>query len=99
MQGMMGSYLEKNIEVFMEVQDRMAEQSKGLYGGTNQFAPDVWTQMMTAQTPAVQTMMNSYVEQSKTMLSQMQDKMQDQTRALMAAFPFAPGHANEKSKS
>ena len=99
MQGMMGSYLEKNIEVFMEVQDRMAEQSKGLYGGTNQFAPDVWTQMMTAQTPAVQTMMNSYVEQSKTMLSQMQDKMQEQTRALMAAFPFAPGSANEKSKS
>ena len=99
MQGMMGSYLEKNIEVFMEVQDRMAEQSKGLYGGSNQFAPDVWTQMMTAQTPAVQTMMNSYDEQSKTMLSQMQDKMQDQTRALMAAFPFAPGSANEKSKS
>ena len=99
MQGMMGSYLEKNIEVFMEVQDRMAEQSKGLYGGSNQFAPDVWTQMMTAQTPAVQTMMNSYVEQSKTMLSQMQDKMQDQTRTLMAAFPFAPGSANEKSKS
>jgi polyhydroxyalkanoate synthesis repressor PhaR len=99
MQGMMGSYLEKNIEVFMEVQDRMAEQSKGLYGGSNQFAPDVWTQMMTAQTPAVQTMMNSYVEQSKTMLSQMQDKMQDQTRALMATFPFAPGSANEKSKS
>ena len=99
MQGMMGTYLEKNIEVFMEVQDRMAEQSKGLYGGSNQFAPDVWTQMMTAQTPAVQNMMNSYVEQSKTMLSQMQDKMQDQTRALMAAFPFAPGSANEKSKS
>jgi polyhydroxyalkanoate synthesis repressor PhaR len=99
MQGMMGSYLEKNIEVFMEVQDRMAEQSKGLYGGSNQFAPDVWTQMMTAQTPAVQTMMNSYVEQSKTMLSQMQDKMQDQTRALMAAFPFGPGSANEKNKS
>jgi polyhydroxyalkanoate synthesis repressor PhaR len=99
MQGMMGSYLEKNIEVFMEVQDRMAEQSKGLYGGSNQFAPDVWTQMMTAQTPAMQTMMNSYVEQSKTMLSQMQDKMQDQTRALMAAFPFAPASANEKNKS
>ena len=99
MQGMMGSYLEKNIEVFMEAQDRMAEQSKGLYGGSNQFAPDAWTQLMTAQTPVVQNMMNSYVEQSTTMLSQMQDKMQDQTRTLMAAFPFAPGSANEKSKS
>ena len=99
MQGMMGSYLEKNIEVFMEVQDRMAEQSKGLYGGTNQFAPDVWTQMMTAQTPAVQNMMNSYVEQSKSLFSQMQDKMQDQSRAMFSTFPFSPGSPGEKGKT
>ena len=84
MQGMMGSYLEKNIQVFMEVQDRMTEQSKGLYGGANQFSPEAWTQLMTAQTPALQNMMNSYVEQSKNLFS---------------AFPFAPTGANEKSKS
>ena len=29
MQGIMGSYLEKNIQAFMEIQQRMAEQSKG----------------------------------------------------------------------
>ena len=32
MQGIMGSYLEKNIQAFMEIQDRLAEQSKGVYG-------------------------------------------------------------------
>ena len=30
MQGMMGSYLEKNIQTFTELQTRFAEQSKGL---------------------------------------------------------------------
>lgn len=29
MQGIMGSYLEKNIQAFMEIQQRMAEQSRG----------------------------------------------------------------------
>ena len=31
MQGMMGSYLEKNLQTFTDIQARLAEQSKGLY--------------------------------------------------------------------
>jgi polyhydroxyalkanoate synthesis repressor PhaR len=31
MQGMMGSYLEKNLQAFVDMQGRFAEQSKGLY--------------------------------------------------------------------
>jgi len=89
MQGIMGSYLEKNIQAFMEIQDRLAEQSKGVYG--NQFAPDKWSQFMNGQTPLMQNMMNSYVEQSKNLFAQMQDKMQDQTRNMFTTFPFAPG--------
>jgi polyhydroxyalkanoate synthesis regulator protein len=76
----------------------MADQSKGLYG-TNQFAPEAWSQFMTAQTPMVQNMMNSYVEQSKSLFSQMQDKMQDQTRAMFSTFPFPPGTSGEKGKN
>jgi polyhydroxyalkanoate synthesis repressor PhaR len=98
MQGMMGSYLEKNIQGFMEIQERMADQSKGLYG-SNQFAPEAWSQFMSAQTPMVQNMMNSYVEQSKSLFSQMQDKMQDQTRAMFSTFPFSPGSPGEKGKT
>jgi len=88
MQGIMGSYLEKNIQAFMEIQDRMAEQSKGLYG--NQFGPEAWTQFMNGQTPMMQNMMNSYIEQSKNLFVLMQDKMQDQTRSMFTNFPF-PG--------
>ena len=98
MQGIMGSYLEKNIQAFMEIQDRVADQSKGLYGA-NQFGPETWTQFMNVQTPMMQNMMNSYVEQSKNLFVQMQDKMQDQTRTIFSTFPFgpqgAPGAKNE----
>ena len=89
MQGIMGSYLEKNIQAFMEIQQRMAEQSKGLYG--SQFGPEAWTQFMNVQTPMLQNMMNNYIDQSKNLFVQMQDQMQDQTRAMFSTFPFTPG--------
>ncbi len=98
MQGIMGSYLEKNIQAFMEIQDRVADQSKGVYGA-NQFGPENWTQFMNVQTPMMQNMMNSYVEQSKNLFVQMQDKMQDQTRAIFSTFPFAPEVSGKEGKS
>ena len=89
MQGIMGSYLEKNIQAFMEIQTRMAEQSKGLYG--SQVGPEAWTQFMNVQTPMLQNMMNNYIDQSKNLFVQMQDQMQDQTRAMFSTLPFTPG--------
>ncbi len=96
MQGVMGSYLEKNIQAFMEIQDRMADQSKGVYGA-NQLSPENWSQFMNVQTPMVQNMMNSYVEQSKTLFAQMQDKMQEQTRSMFPGFGFPPGTPGDKT--
>ena len=95
MQGIMGSYLEKNIQAFIEIQDRMAEQSKGLYG--TQFGPETWAQFMNVQTPMMQNMMNSYIDQSKNLFVQMQDQMQDQTRSMFSTFPFTP-QAGQKPK-
>lgn len=94
MQGVMGSFLEKNIQAFMEIQDRFAEQSKGLYG--NQFGPEAWTQFMSVQTPMMQNMMNSYIDQSKNLFVQMQDQMQDQTRSMFSVFPFGQQPDNDK---
>jgi len=89
MQGFMGSYLEKNIQAFMDIQERMAEQSKGLYGGgSGQFGPEAWTQFMNMQTPMMQNMMNNYIEQSKNLFVQMQGQVQDQARNLFSTFPF-----------
>lgn len=45
---------------------------------------------MNMQAPMLQTMMNNYVEQSKNLFVQMQDQMQDQTRAMFSGFPFKP---------
>jgi len=102
MQGFMGSYLEKNIQAFMDIQDRMTEQSKGLYPGSNNgaFGSEAWTQFMNVQTPMMQNMMNSYIEQSKNLFVQMQDQMQGQTRKLFVNFPFTPpaqGQSTDKS--
>jgi polyhydroxyalkanoate synthesis regulator protein len=89
MQGVMGAYLEKNIQAFIEIQERMAEQSQGMYG--TQFGPEAWTQFMNVQAPILQNMMSNYVDQSKNLFVQMQDQMQDQTRAMFSTFPFTPG--------
>lgn len=94
MQGVMGSFLEKNIQAFMDIQDRVAAQSKGLYG--NELGPEAWTQFMNVQTPVLQNMMSNYIDQSKNLFVQMQDQMKDQTRNIFTAFPFIPKPPDEK---
>lgn len=45
MQGLMGRYLESNLESFMGYQQRLVEQSKGLYD-PSALVPEVWAQWM-----------------------------------------------------
>src|SRR5687767_15649043 len=45
MQGMMGSYLEKNLQTFTDIQARLAEQSKGLYD-PKVMSPELWAQFL-----------------------------------------------------
>ena len=87
MQGMMGSYLEHNLQAFTDIQARVAEQSKGLYDA-KAVSPELWTQFLAGQAPAVQGLMGNYLEQSKTMFTQMQEQMAKQAETL---FPGLPG--------
>ncbi len=96
MQGIMGAYLEKNIQAFMEIQNKLGEQSKSLYG--TQFGPETWTQFMNVQTPMIQSMMSSYIEQSKNLFVQMQDQMQNQTRSMFTTFPFTADPKDKERK-
>jgi polyhydroxyalkanoate synthesis repressor PhaR len=89
MQGMMGSYLEKNIQAFIDIQNKLTENSKGLYEG-KPFSPEMWTQFMSVQGPIMQGMMTNYIEQSKTLFIQMQEQMQNQTKNMFGTFPFVP---------
>ena len=87
MQGMMGSYLEKNLQTFTDIQARLAEQAKGLYEPQAQ-TPEMWSQFLKGQAPMVQKMMGTYLEQSKNMFVQMQEQMAKQAGSL---FPGLPG--------
>lgn len=98
MQGMMGSYLEKNIQAFIEIQNKLAESSKGFYEG-KPFSPEMWSQFMNVQGPMMQGMMSNYIEQSKNMFLQMQEQMQSQTKNMFGVFPFVqPGEKNDKGE-
>ncbi|SAL33075.1 polyhydroxyalkanoate synthesis repressor PhaR [Caballeronia sordidicola] len=90
MQGMMGTYLEKNIQAFIDIQHKLTDQSKGLIEGGNgtQLNPEVWSQFMNMQAPMMQGMMTSYIEQSKNMFVQMQEQMQNQAKSMFSTFPF-----------
>ena len=87
MQGMMGSYLEKNLQTFTDIQAKLAEQSKGLYD-PKVMSPELWTQFLNGQAPAVQGLMGNYLEQSRAMCLQMQEQMAEQAKTL---FPGMPG--------
>ena len=78
MQSFMGSYLEKNVQSFLDLQVKMSEQSKGL-------TPEAWGKLVNAQSPVMQGMMGSYVEQSKSVFTQMQEQMQKQSEQMLAA--------------
>lgn len=87
MQGMMGSYLEKNLQTFTEIQGRLADPALGLYD-TAAHTPELWSQFLNGQAPAVQGLMSTYLEQSKSMFTQMQEQMAKQAGTL---FPGMPG--------
>jgi polyhydroxyalkanoate synthesis repressor PhaR len=90
MQGMMGSYLEKNIQAFIDIQGKLSEQSKAFYE-SNKIGPEMWTQFVNMQSPMIQSMMSNYIEQSKNLFVQMQENMQNQARSMFTGFPGFPG--------
>ena len=87
MQGLMGTYLEKNLQAFTDIQARVADQSKSLYD-PKALSPELWTRFVNGQAPVVQGLMGSYLEQSKSLFAQMQEQMSKQAETL---FPGVPG--------
>ena len=90
MQGIMGAYLEKNLQAFMEIQAKFQDQGKNLVDGKRLVNPELWSQFMSVQTPMIQSMMSNYIEQSKNIFVQMQDQFQNQTFSLFNNLGFPP---------
>ena len=90
MQGFMGSYLEKNLEGFQQMQKALQDQSQKLYGDGSKSSNEIWAQFMSMQGPAMQGLMQAYMEQSQKMFAQFQEQMQGQARNMFTGFQF-PG--------
>jgi polyhydroxyalkanoate synthesis repressor PhaR len=87
MQGVMGTMLEQNMAAFSELQSQFLNQSKGLYDPKH-LSPELWTQFMSGQAPALQNLMGGYLEQSRAMFEKMQQAG--------AMFPGMAGFAGTK---
>lgn len=83
MQGLMGNYLEKTMQSFVDIHGTLSDQSKGVAGA------DAWAQVMNMQNPMMQGLMGNYMEQSKELFMKMQEQMQS-TPGLFTGFPFTP---------
>jgi polyhydroxyalkanoate synthesis repressor PhaR len=95
MQGMMGSYLEKNIQTFIEIQRRLQDQNMPKFADGPLLNADAWSQFVKMQGPTMQGLMSSYLEQSASTFLDMQQQLQKQARSIFGNFPFndfgAPG--------
>jgi polyhydroxyalkanoate synthesis repressor PhaR len=92
MQGMMGVYLEKNMQAFVDLQRRLGDQAQGMFDAKT-FTPEAWSQLLSGQTPLMQGLMGNYLEQSKSLFQQMQEQMQKQAGTL---FQGVPGFTSSK---
>jgi len=84
-QNLMGRYLENSIAAFVEMQNKFQEQLRSLYGDKAPLGTDWMAQFLSLQAPALQSMMNAYLEQSRQLLTQMQKQAESQTRGLFGA--------------
>ena len=100
MQGMMGGYIEKNIETFMQIQNKLQDQSRQVYGQNPMLNSETWSEFVKMQGPAMQGLMGRYLEQSAQTFLNMQNQLTAQTRNLWGNFPFPgfPGQEGAKKE-
>ena len=89
MQGVMGSYLEKNLQTLTELQSRFSDGGKSLLD-PSALTPDGWAKFVSGQAPVMQNMMGTYLEQSKKMFEQMQEQMAKSGESLFPIPGFPP---------
>ena len=85
-QGMLGKYLELHINSFLDFQNKLQEQSDSFYVENNsQMQSNMWSQFLNFHGSAMQTMMLTYMDQSRKMAFQMQDQLKNQTNTIFSS--------------
>ncbi len=98
MQGVMGNYLDKNMQLFAEMQGRLQTQAKSVITGENPMLSNanLWGDFMKFQGPGMQSMMNNYLESSTSMFVDMQQQLQDRAKHLFTGMGM-PGYGKDGS--
>ncbi|WP_228028105.1 polyhydroxyalkanoate synthesis repressor PhaR [Chitinibacter fontanus] len=93
MQGLMGNYLEKNMQLFAEMQSKLQDQTKSTLGADNPMFSNanLWGEFMKFQGPAIQNMMGNYLESSTSMFVEMQQQLQERAKHLFTGFGMPGG--------
>ena len=94
LQGMMGEYLERNLQTFVELQKQFTNRGLGLGDGKS-FTPEMWSQFLAGQSAAMQSMVGAYLEQSKNLFAQMQEQLAKQAGSL---FPGMAGRSGAETE-
>jgi polyhydroxyalkanoate synthesis repressor PhaR len=99
MQGMLGKFLETNIKSFSDFQKKLQEQTQSLYGeNSERMQSDMWSHFMNFHGPAMQTMLATFVDQSKKMVDQMQDQLKNQTLNMFSGIQSPDSAGAEETK-
>jgi polyhydroxyalkanoate synthesis repressor PhaR len=77
----------------------LSQQSQKMYGDNSRASQELWAQFMNLQGPAMQSLMQAYMEQSQKMFAQFQDQMQSQARSMFSGLSFPGFPAGSQSKS
>jgi polyhydroxyalkanoate synthesis repressor PhaR len=75
MQGMMGAYLEKNIEVFSDIQEKLTGKVTEDESVPADEQSELLGQFIKMQGPLMQGMMHNFIEQSRELFMQMQSQV------------------------
>ncbi len=95
MQGLMGVYLERNLQTLSDIQNKMNESTSNQAG---LISPEAMLDFMNLQMPMLQGVMNNYVEQSKNMFFNMQNQMQNMFATPSTAPDMAASNSSIKAK-
>lgn len=88
MQGLMGDYIEKNIQAFIEIQKKMQTPPQATPNERPPLGSDTMSEFLRMQAPAMQGLMSNYLEQSATAFIEMQKQTRNILNAFPGGFPF-----------
>lgn len=98
MQGVMGSYLEKSIRAFIDMQQKLQDQARTIYAETPKMNTEMWGQMFKNQPPGVPNLMGTYMEQSANVFLEVQEQMRKQALSFFGAFQPADAESNQRDE-